>query len=252
MTIPDVSRERGTAMRELPLGKGDYVAGGAWSMPFLDLDGARRRRPLIFGEVMLDKTGYPELAESMFSGRCANPGDWAVMWKELGADGICLRVTEGDWPVVLSIFERTRLPLAISGPYEAVREVSEAVDDSAMILIPDDGDISAEGHYSVGRDIAVMEPTVPGPGFVRALTIGRTMRSEAILSESPGKPALCDVTGVWDLDSDGDEYMRMRRMSMLEAQSALAAMLAGADIIIVRGPGAADMARVYGEELADL
>ena len=39
---------------------------------------------------------------------------------------------------------------------------------------------------------------------------------------------------------------------MWEAESALAAMLAGADIIFVRGPGAADMARVYGEELADL
>ena len=29
-------------------------------------------------------------------------------------------------------------------------------------------------------------------------------------------------------------------------------MMAGTDILIVRGPGAADMARVYGEELADL
>ena len=39
---------------------------------------------------------------------------------------------------------------------------------------------------------------------------------------------------------------------MLEATEALAVMLAGADMLIMKGPGAADMARVYGEELADL
>ena len=39
---------------------------------------------------------------------------------------------------------------------------------------------------------------------------------------------------------------------MMEGEAALAAMLSGADLLIVRGPGAADMARVYGEELADL
>ena len=39
---------------------------------------------------------------------------------------------------------------------------------------------------------------------------------------------------------------------MHEATVALTVMLSGADIIVMKGPGAADMARVFGEELADL
>ena len=41
-------------------------------------------------------------------------------------------------------------------------------------------------------------------------------------------------------------------ISMTEGMAALEAMMNGADMVIVNGPGAADMARVYGEELADL
>ena len=43
-----------------------------------------------------------------------------------------------------------------------------------------------------------------------------------------------------------------RRASMYEATVALSVMMSGADLLIMKGPGAADMARVYGEELADL
>jgi len=39
------------------------------------------------------------------------------------------------------------------------------------------------------------------------------------------------------------------RVAWWEAMTALAAMLSGADILIMRGPGAADMTRVYAEEL---
>ena len=251
MVAPDVSRERGTMMRELPLGKGDYVAGGAWSMPFLDLDGARRRRPLVFGEVLLHGEVAP-LFENMFSGRCSSPGEWAIMWKEIGADGICLRVGSGDGPAVASISERTRLPLVISGTPEAVREAATAVDDSTMILMSDTDEVRVPGHYSVGTDIARMHPTIPGNNLRDAIDSGTKMRMDAIHSDLPGIPAICDVTEVCERDVDGDEYMRTRRISMLEAQSALIAMLSGADMIIVRGPGSADMTRVYGEELANL
>lgn len=238
-------------MRELPLGKGDYVAGGAWSMPFLDLDGARRRRPLVFGEVQLHGD-VPPLIEGMFSGRCSSSEEWAVMWKEIGADGICLRIRPGDGPLVANISGRTRMPLAVSGSAEAVREAAESVGDSSMILMSDGEEVRVEGHYSIGSDLMMMEPTILGGNMSDAVDSGRRMRMEAISSDSPGLPAICDVTSACDSDVDGDEYVRVRRTSMIEAQSALVAMLSGADIIIVRGPGAADMARVYGEELADL
>ena len=74
------------------------------------------------------------------------------------------------------------------------------------------------------------------------------LRSRALGGESALRhPIVADVTGCWNR-----EFSDAREASMWEAESALAAMLAGADIIFVRGPGAADMARVYGEELADL
>ena len=50
MRIPKTSRRPVGPLEEIVLGGGDYVAGGAQSLPFLQMDGARRRRPLVFGE----------------------------------------------------------------------------------------------------------------------------------------------------------------------------------------------------------
>lgn len=88
MRLPKTSRRPCAPLGELYLGRGDYVAGGAQSLPFLDLDGARRRRPLVFGQVTDDLSSYPSLAADMFSGRQTDPEEWAVMWKEIGADGV--------------------------------------------------------------------------------------------------------------------------------------------------------------------
>ena len=66
-------------------------------------------------------------------------------------------------------------------------------------------------------------------------------------SEDFDAPIVFDVTPSWDAG-----FADARVASMVEAESCLVAMLSGADVLIVRGPGAADMARVYGEELADL
>ena len=60
-----------------------------------------------------------------------------------------------------------------------------------------------------------------------------------------------DIRFQWDLTKIYPDTAAWET-AMQEAEAALAAMLAGTDIVIVRGPGAADMARVYGEELADL
>ena len=54
---------------------------------------------------------------------------------------------------------------------------------------------------------------------------------------------LCDVAPSWDIHGSD---VSARKASMYEATVALAVMMAGADAIIVKGPGAADMARVYG------
>ena len=88
MRLPKTSRTYAAEIEELIVGRGDYVIGGARSPAFLDLDNARHRRPVIYGEVLDTLEGYPESAASMFSGRQTDPEEWAVMWKELGADGV--------------------------------------------------------------------------------------------------------------------------------------------------------------------
>ena len=87
-----------------------------------------------------------------------------------------------------------------------------------------------------------------GDGLSDDISLVEDIRSRALSGDSGlDHPVMADVTGCWDRG-----FSDAREASMWEAESALAAMLAGADILVVRGPGAADMARVYGEELADL
>lgn len=273
MRLPKTSRSGGTPMREIILGKGDYVAGGAHTEPFLDLDGARRRRPLIFGEVWTDLGGYPHVAAEMFSGRQNNVSDWAMMWKEIEADGICLRMGDDAQEavsVVTEISRRTSMPIIVSasGNYEEVyRTVGKTVKDTVLVFLCPDTETSA----SITEDCkghATSIPVKERKGFVSSMDGAMMMlhsecvfsvdagtamstlcevRAEGITGDSDSCPLICDVTGAWDL-CEPREFLT----SLLEGESALIAMLCGADAIIVKGPGAADMARVYGEELADL
>ena len=131
-------------LREVSLGRGDYAAGGACTRPFLDQDGARRRRPMVFGEILGISSECDELVASMFSGRTSDPREWAVMWKEIEADGICLRTDGLDAAeaseLARSISDRTRLPVAVSGDPEILNAVAAAITDSVIVLMgrPDD------------------------------------------------------------------------------------------------------------------
>ena len=266
MRLPKTSRTT-SELKELRLGKGDYAAGGARSLPFLDLDGARRRRPLVFGEVTDDLPSYPALAAEMFSGRQVDPAEWAVMWKEIGADGVCLRITGDDIPssvsLVKAVCDRTRLPVVVDASPAIIEAVASEVKDSILMLISDR--VRDDGHIAViGCRDAEEASSVCGEHD--AIVSFGHVTEEAELGDLVGRiegyrarglsgdgtcsnPVIVDVTYAWDtLDEDWDA----RRASMLEATEALAVMLAGADMLIMRGPGAADMARVYGEELADL
>lgn len=283
MRLPKTSFKRGHAVREIILGMGDYVAGGTDTVPFLDLDGARRRRPLIFGEVVDDLDGYPRMAAEMFSGRQDDPVEWAVMWKEIGADGICLRIGECDGAadLVRTIAERTRLPVAVFlEDRRKLREILSADIASKLILIAGDEDLDSGiigqdcihavavcGHDSgslrdscraaldLGLENIVLhlrkDPLWPDIGGLVS-ELERIRNSALDGDECLSFPVMCDVTSSWDAVCDGDCHDSVRRVSMQEAIGALSAMMSGADIVVVRGPGAADMARVYGEELADL
>ena len=266
MRLPKTSRTA-SELKELRLGKGDYAAGGARSLPFLDLDGARRRRPLVFGEVVDDLTSYPGLAADMFSGRQMDPAEWAVMWKEIGADGVCLRIIGDDVDsgvsLVRSVCDRTRLPVVVDASSEIVEAVASEIDDSILMLfsdkVRDDGHIAVigcrdadEASSRCGEHDAVVSFGHVTEERELGDLVGRIeeYRSRGLSGDRTcSNPIIIDVTYAWDALDEGWDA---RRASMLEATEALAVMLAGADMLIMKGPGAADMARVYGEELADL
>jgi len=264
-------------MEEILVGKGDYVIGGARSPPFLELDNARNRRPVIFGEAFDSLEGYHESAASMFSGRQTDVEEWAVMWKELGADGICLRLTGNDSPsLVKRICERTRIPVMVTAETDVLKDTAKIVDNSVLILNCDDKEQSlalaecSNNHIVVAKcndtdpiELTEEMTTKGAKNIMVDLGIGKMDDSLKRLLKRIGDyrmeglngnvksqhTVLCDVAPSWDVH-DGNVSARMA--SMYEATVALAVMMAGADAIIVKGPGAADMARVYGEELADL
>ena len=241
MRLPKTSRRPCAPLGELYLGRGDYVAGGAQSLPFLDLDGARRRRPLVFGQVTDDLSSYPSLAADMFSGRQTDPEEWAVMWKEIGADGVWIDLRSGNPEIVRRICERTRLPVAVSGPRG---RHATAVGGSTADEISER--CSAAGD---GQDIVIdLGGFSMGQGLSRSVELAEEVRRRALNDDTTLRhPTMCSTVRCWDAG-----FPDARVASMWEAEAALAAMMAGTDILIVRGPGAADMARVYGEELADL
>jgi CO dehydrogenase/acetyl-CoA synthase delta subunit len=277
MRLPKTSRTYAAEIEELIVGRGDYVIGGARSPAFLDLDNARHRRPVIYGEVLDTLEGYPESAASMFSGRQTDPEEWAVMWKELGADGVCLRLGNNGTPeMVKRIVDRTRLPVMICGDSKLLREAATLVDDSVMIIGCRDREQSLELADCPNRHIIVAkcDGTSPqelckemaskgaerimvdlGKGIMGPVLKGLRERISSYRlrglsgQEDSNHTIVCDVTSSWDAHG---EDVTARMASMHEATVALAVMMSGADMVVMKGPGAADMARVYGEELADL
>ena len=277
MRLPKTSRGYPSEAEELLIGRGDYVIGGARSPAFLDLDNARHRRPVIFGEVWDSLDGYHESAASMFSGRQTDVEEWAVMWKELGADGVCLRLTgDGSPELVRRIADRTRLPIMVASDTGTLRAITEHVDNTILIIKCKDRSQSIEmaGHSNNHIVVARCDGDSPselcrelqakgaknvivdvGDGIMGpSLKDLRKRIEDYRMNGLNGIPdsqhaIVCDVTPSWDChESD----VTARRASMHEATIALAVMMAGADIVVIKGPGAADMARVYGEELADL
>jgi len=276
MRLPKTSRTYPAETEELFVGKGDYVIGGARSPAFLDLDDARHRRPVVFGEVFDTLEDYPESAAGMFSGRQADPEEWAVMWKELGSDGICLRLSDDASPdLAKRIAVRTRIPLMVFGSTETLKAIANDITDSAIILGSESEEQSLElSNYSnnhivmatcasdpktlcrkiaengaknviVNLGNAVMDPSLKQ---LRERMEQYRMDGLNGIPDSQHTIACC-VSDTWN---DHGDDVSARRASMTEATTALSVMLSGADVIIVKGPGAADMTRVYGEELADL
>jgi len=302
--IPSVAEKYGSKVGEVPVGHGDYVAGGAGGMPFLSFENPSKRRPMIAGEVRDSLVGYPELAAGMFSGREKDPADWAMMWKEIGADMIFLRLTGTDPSVgtttaedavriVKEIDERTRLPIMVHGcgvqeiDHEILPRICSEVRDTRLIVsCVEEEDYKrlsaaamAGGHhvlafsnldinlakqmnillsdFGVEKDNIFMDPLMAplGMGLDYSYSVNERIRLSALRGDRMLQvPMVCHTGEAWDVaDATSDEPGLgdpAHRVAWWEAITAICAMMSGADLLVMRGPSAADMVRVYAEELA--
>ncbi|MBE6525123.1 MAG: acetyl-CoA decarbonylase/synthase complex subunit delta [Thermoplasmata archaeon] len=302
--IPDVAEKYTGAIEDVPIGKGDYIAGGIKGMPFLSFENPVKRRPMIAGEIFDCLEGYPQLAADMFDGRQNDPVEWADMWRSMGADIICIRFAgldpskgnttpESATELVKKISDITQLPIMICGcgipEYDipAFTKICETVTDTRLILSKVDEDeykkmasiAIANNHivlgfsnldvnlakqmnilltdFGVKKNDIVMDPLMSplGMGLDYSYSVNERIRMAALMGDKMLQiPMVCDCTESWNVgdaicDDDptiGDVKLRV---TWWEAITALCAVLSGADIIIMRGPGAADMLKGYCDEL---
>lgn len=305
--IPAVNENYKGTINEISLGKGDYVAGGANGMPFLSFENKTKTRPIIAGEIWDDLTDYPELAAKMFDGRQKDPVEWATMWKELGADMICIRLMsidpakKGTSPkdaaaLVQKISDKTNLPLIVSGcgiheiDVEVLSEVCNSVKNTRLVISKvDECDYKklataamANGHiilgfsnldvnlakqmnillsdYGVDQKDVLMDPLMAalGMGLDYSYSVNERIKLAALGGDKMLQtPMVCDCTASWDVndatcEDDGTLGEPVHRATWWEAITAVSAMVSGADVVIIRGPAAADMVRVYACELTEV
>lgn len=305
--IPDITEKYAGQVNEVALGKGDYIAGGAKGMPFLSYDNPSKRRPMIAGEVWDDIRDFPEMAQRMFDGRCADPVEWANMWKELGADMIMLRLIGADpfgrnispqdaAGLVQRISDKTHLPIMVCGcgnsekDMEVLTEVCNTVRDTRLVISKVDEceykklstAAMANGHVILafsnldvnlakqmnilltdfGMDVKdmVMDPLMAalGMGLDYSYSVNERIRLAALGGDKMLQiPMVCDCTSSWEVndataEDDGTMGSPEHRAIWWEAITGMAAMVSGADILIIRAPGAADMLKVYGSELTEV
>lgn len=305
--IPSVKEKYNGTIGEVTLGKGDYVAGGASGMPFMSFENPLKRRPMIAGEVVDDLSDYPEMAAKMFDGRQNDPVEWAMMWKELGVDMLCIRIlstdpgrggkdVKGAAAMVKRISDATGLPMIVYGcgipdiDSELMTEVGSAVTDSRLILAKAEEDdykrissaAMANDHvvlafsnldinlakqmnillsdFGVQKGNIVMDPLMAalGMGLDYSYSVNERIRLAALAGDKMLQmPMVCDATTAWsvgDATSEDDPSLgdASLRATWWEAITAMSAMVSGADIVIMRGPGAVDMVKGYADELTEV
>ncbi|MDR2866937.1 MAG: acetyl-CoA decarbonylase/synthase complex subunit delta [Methanomassiliicoccaceae archaeon] len=302
--IPSVSERYSGKIGEAVLGRGDHIAGGADGMPFLSFENTSKRRVMIAGEVFDDLTDYPELAASMFDGRQKDPTEWALMWRSLGADMICVRLKGTDpdkgkrtpddaGRLIKKIADATQLPVIVYGcgtpdvDNETMKAVSDSVRGTKLIFGKADEDdyktISSAAmagkhgliafsnldvnlakqmniiltDFGVDRSDILMDPLMAplGMGLDYSYSVNERIRLAALSNDKMLQiPMICDATGAWDVGdavNDEDECLGdvRSRVTWWETMTAMAAMVSGADIVIMRNPNAADMIMGYADEL---
>ncbi|MDR0198518.1 MAG: hypothetical protein LBI08_02095, partial [Methanomassiliicoccaceae archaeon] len=111
--------------------------------------------------------------------------------------------------------------------------------------------------FGIRRDDILMDPLMAplGMGLDYSYSVNERIRLAGLSNDRMLQiPMICDATGAWDVgDAVNDEDKELGdvrlRVTWWETMTAMAAIVSGADIVIMRGPGAADMVMGYADEL---
>jgi acetyl-CoA decarbonylase/synthase complex subunit delta len=111
--------------------------------------------------------------------------------------------------------------------------------------------------FGIGRSDILMDPLMAplGMGLDYSYSVNERIRLAALSGDRMLQvPMICDASGAWDVgdavnDEDDGLGDAKSRVTWWEAITAMAAIVSGADIVIMKGPGAADMIMGYADEL---
>ena len=117
--------------------------------------------------------------------------------------------------------------------------------------------------HSLNSGVFVLILTDPlmaplGMGLDYSYSVNERIRISGLMGDKMlQQPLICDCTGAWDVsDAINEEDPALGdaglRATWWEAMTAMSAIVSGADMVIMRGPGAADMILGYCDELRDV
>ena len=106
----------------------------------------------------------------------------------------------------------------------------------------------------------VMDPLMAalGMGLDYSYSVNERIRLAALNGDKMLQiPMVCDCTSSWEVndavaEDDGTMGSPEHRAVWWEVMTGTAAMISGADVLIVRAPGAADMLKIYASELTEV
>lgn len=157
--------------------------------------------------------------------------------------------------------ERLLLGHAEESAYKSVSAVAMANDHGIVSFANLDVNLSKQINilltdFGVRRDRIVLDPLMAslGMGLEYSYSVMERIRLAALMGDSMLQvPMICDTTSAWKAkeaseEIDGHDGLEQRAI-WWEATTALAALMAGADILIMRSPSSAGIVRRAIDEL---
>jgi len=284
------SPERGGSRSSLRL-------GGNRGLPFLSFEDPAKRTVALAGFVADSLEDVAPPIRKAFGAAVNDPVNWALAWKERGADLICLHLTstnpeerdvspEEAAATVMRVMKAVDLPLIVygSGHPEKDAKVLEKVGEAAkgerlLLAQAEEGGYKsvaaaamANGHavvgfsnldinlakqivtlltdYGVGRGDVVIDPLMAalGMGLEYSYSVNERIRISALSGDTMLQvPMICDCVSAWKAREASDDVPHagdtLERGIWWEGTTALAALLSGADVLVLGHPEAMTIAR---------